>query len=263
MMAVVFAFPETFGVDTGTEQCAFEQTFRTLAAIHDRHVDESALQKTLAANDFAPPDRVWECFSAIFGANPSVRIERVTVEAMFRNAGKLCLGTCFTPFDDVAPTLRELASLKLPQALISSGWGGIEQRRAAAAGFDGPVLVGEELGVDAFSPVAFARLCEAVRLPADRIWFVGTDVQRHIAAARAAGLRTVWLNRDGREFPDDLALPDHTICTFGDLLDVVREPYTRGLLALREVLRTALGWRSAYSVGASDFTPTDERPDRD
>ncbi len=261
-MAVVFAFPETFGVDTGTERRAFEQTFRTLAAVHDRHVDERELANVLEANGFAPPDGVWTTFSALFGTNPFGPPKRDTVEAVFRNAGKLCAGECFAPFEDLAPTLRELAALKMPLALLSAGWAGIEQRRAAVMRFDGPVLVGEELGVDAASPAAFARVCEAVRLPADRIWFVGIDARRHIAAAHAAGLHTVWLNRDRRPFPLEHAHPDHTIATLGELLGVVSEPYTRGLLALRELLRAGLDWRSSHTVGVNDLLPPDDSPDR-
>ncbi len=262
-MAVVFAFPETFGVDSGTERHAFEQTVRTLAAIHDRHVDERELENILAADGFKPPDGVWATFSAAFGTNSFEPPTRETVEAVFRNAGKRCAARYFALFADVAPALRELAAMHVPQALLSAGWGGIEQRRAAVAGFDGPILVGEDLGVDVTSPAAFARVSEAVRLPADRIWFIGTDPRRHIAAARAAGLRTVWLNRGRDPFPLERIAPDHTIATFGELLRVVSGPYTRGLLGLRELLLTALETRPDHCLGASDLLPPDERPHRD
>jgi FMN phosphatase YigB (HAD superfamily) len=174
------------------------------------------------------------------------------LEALFRMAGAQCVADHFVPYDDVAPTLRELSAMSVPCVLMSAGWSSIEERKAEAVGFHGPLLLGEDLDVPLTSPRAFARVAEILKLPADRIWFVGTDARKEILPAQAAGLHTVWLNRNHAEFPALREPPEVTITTFAALLDALSEPYTRGLLAMRYILRTVLDWRPGHFVSGGD-----------
>jgi putative hydrolase of the HAD superfamily len=54
----------------------------------------------------------------------------------------------------------------------------------------------------------FERLSQELGLAAAGIAYVGDDPLLDVAAARAAGLRTVWMNRRALEWPAELAPPD-------------------------------------------------------
>ncbi|GAB4352566.1 MAG: HAD family hydrolase [Immundisolibacter sp.] len=50
-------------------------------------------------------------------------------------------------------------------------------------------------------PAIFAAACRTAGFPAAHVLHVGDDPQRDVHGARAAGMRCVWLNRDGRAWP--------------------------------------------------------------
>ena len=58
-----------------------------------------------------------------------------------------------------------------------------------------------ETGVAKPHPAIFRAASAAAGVPAGQILHVGDDPERDVHGARAAGMRTVWLNRDGREWP--------------------------------------------------------------
>jgi FMN phosphatase YigB (HAD superfamily) len=263
MIGVAFALRGTFGRDTGTERAALESVARKLASMRGWVLDETRLHRVLDATawEFATGHNVAETFFAALGSTLSRELGGVPLEALFRMAGAECVAHHFVPYDDVAPTLRELAALNLPRAVLSGGWSGIDQRKAEAAGFDGPVLIAEDLEVPATSPAAFARIAQTLTLPADRIWFVGTDPLTDIRPAAAVGMKTVWLNRDEVVFPAECDPPNITITSFGALLGALSEPYTRGSLALRYILRTVVAWRPGRVIGSDAPILSDDRPD--
>jgi 2-haloalkanoic acid dehalogenase type II len=67
-------------------------------------------------------------------------------------------------------------------------------------------------------PRIFQRACEALPVPAGEAVMVGDTPETDIQGARQAGLRTVWLNRDHRDWPANLAGPDAVIDDLGQLL---------------------------------------------
>jgi len=262
MIGVAFVLAQTFGKDVGTERAAFEHALRTLARMRGWRVDETRLDHVVNGTtwDFAPGTNLIDAFSAALGPTLSRELAGVPLEALVRMAGARCVADHFVPYDDVAPTLRELAAMSVPCVVMSAGWSSIEERKAEAVGFHGPLLLGEDLDVPLMSPRAFARVAETLKLPADRIWFVGTDASKEILPARAAGMHAVWLNRNNAEFPALREPPDVTITTFAALLEALSEPYTRGLLAMRHILRTVLDWRPGHFLSGADPILGDDEP---
>jgi HAD superfamily hydrolase (TIGR01509 family) len=153
----------------------------------------------------------------------------------------------------VRRTLERIASLGIPAAVLCNGWTRIAQREAASAGFTGHVIVSEDLGSAKPDPPAFAALADTLSLPAERIWYVGNDPARDIDGAARAGMQAVWLNPAGATYPAELAPPVRTIAQLEDLLEPLCEEYTRSLLSLRHLLRSALEWRPGH------FLPPTER----
>ena len=56
---------------------------------------------------------------------------------------------------------------------------------------------------------------------------VGDDPEFDVDGARAAGLKTVWVNRNGYEWPNELPTPDETVADLGEL-DQIMTKYHRG-----------------------------------
>jgi hypothetical protein len=142
--------------------------------------------------------------------------------------------------------------MQIPRVLVSTSWSGIAERKAAALEFDGLLLLAEEFAADPASPHGMARIALELRLPADRIWFVASDLRALVIPAQAAGMHGVWLNRTGRILPAGTLAPEATIASFDELLPLLAEPYTRGLLALRYIMRSVLEWRPGHFIPSND-----------
>ena len=71
-------------------------------------------------------------------------------------------------------------------------------------------------------PRIFQRACDALSVPASEAAMVGDTPETDVQGARRAGLRAVWLNRDHRDWPGNLARPDAVIDELGQLLGCLR-----------------------------------------
>jgi 2-haloalkanoic acid dehalogenase type II len=71
-------------------------------------------------------------------------------------------------------------------------------------------------------PRIFQRACEVLSVPASEAVMVGDTPETDVQGARRAGLRAVWLNRDHRGWPGNLARPDAVIDELGELLRGLR-----------------------------------------
>ena len=85
-------------------------------------------------------------------------------------------------------------------ALVTNGAPAVQREKLEATGigarFD-VVVVSGELGIGKPDPRIFTAALEALGVPAHDAVMVGDSVERDIAGARAARVRTVWLDRDG------------------------------------------------------------------
>ena len=265
MIGVAFALRGTFGQTDGVERAALRQVLNTFANARGVNVDAAALEGAMTEIDFTRPARtdLRSIFLSALGPRVLHQIDNVVLESMFRAEAARLARDRFVSYDDVATTLAELTGLNLPCAALGDGWPSIDRRIAEAVGFHGPIVFTEDHDIDATSPVAFARLAEALALPADRIWFVGTDPRGEIVPAIAVGMHAIWIDRDGAAYPEATPIPDATVTSFAGLLDVIGEPYTRGLLDLRLMMRTMLAWRpgrfiSADSVASIESSSNEE-----
>jgi 2-haloacid dehalogenase len=71
-------------------------------------------------------------------------------------------------------------------------------------------------------PRILQRACEALSVPASEAAMVGDTPETDVQGAHQAGLRAVWLNRDHRGWPGNLACPDAVIDELGQLLRCLR-----------------------------------------
>ena len=64
------------------------------------------------------------------------------------------------------------------------------------------LVVSEEAGVAKPSPRIFEIALERVKVRAEDAVMVGDSWTNDVEGARAAGLRAIWFNREGRDSPD-------------------------------------------------------------
>jgi HAD superfamily hydrolase (TIGR01509 family) len=121
----------------------------------------------------------------------------------------------------VDQTMEQLQKRGILVAVLTNGWNPLQKRKAEQAGFRGPVLVSSEIGERKPSMAAFGRLLHVLGTDARHTCYVGDDPHDDIAGAQDAGLQTVWIDWEGREYPDDVPPPAHTIHAFPELLEFV------------------------------------------
>ncbi len=134
------------------------------------------------------------------------------------------------PLPGAEETLAALRPL-LPLGLLTNGFVDIQRPKVERLGWDkyfAWVVVAEEVGVFKPDVAIYERMCEAAALWPGEILYVGDSPVEDVIAARKAGLRTVWVRRDGPEVARWAAEAEADY-EVADVRDVV--PLVRGLVA--------------------------------
>jgi len=122
-------------------------------------------------------------------------------------------------FPDVAPGL---ARLRRRYALASLSNGNADLSRIGLEEAFTVSLNARQIGAAKPERRCFERLAQELLLPAAAIAYVGDDPQLDVAAARAAGLRTVWMNRRALAWPQELPPADLTVSDCAQLAAALR-----------------------------------------
>jgi len=133
--------------------------------------------------------------------------ERVALEAnaIFRQARNRV-----KPYAEVVEVLE---ALRGNYVLVAVSNGNAQIEKTPLAGCFDYAFMAEEVGAAKPDPALFHAASEAAGVPLNETAHVGDDPERDVEAARKAGLRSVWINREGREWPQglpaaDLQVPD-------------------------------------------------------
>jgi putative hydrolase of the HAD superfamily len=111
------------------------------------------------------------------------------------------------PFDDAAPALTALRERGNPLAVVTNGASRSQRRKLEAAGLASlvdEVVVSGEVGSAKPDRVVFEAALAALGAPPGAAVMVGDSLRKDVAGAQAAGLRGVWLDREGRGDPGDV-----------------------------------------------------------
>lgn len=117
-------------------------------------------------------------------------------------------------YEDV---MHELPRLQRRYRLFALSNGNADLARCGVADlFEGHVSA---ISAGAAKPDAriFEALVRAAAVPRERIMHIGDDPRTDVDGARRAGLQAVWLNRERRQWPDDLPAPPRTITTLREI----------------------------------------------
>lgn len=105
--------------------------------------------------------------------------------------------------------------------VLSNGWNPLQQIKARRAGFKGRVLASADLGVQKPSPQAFAAMVAELGVDPERCFYVGDDPVSDVQGALGAGLRAIWLDQEGRSYPDELPPPTVVVHSLQDVVAAV------------------------------------------
>ena len=82
-------------------------------------------------------------------------------------------------------------------------------------------LSAADVGAPKPAPAMFRAACERLGLRPGDLVHVGDDPHLDVNAARRFGARTVWVNRAGLDWPEDLPRPHHEVDTLAPLPDLL------------------------------------------
>jgi len=106
-------------------------------------------------------------------------------------------------------------------ALLTNGAPRLQREKITALGlakyFDAIVISGE-VGLGKPDPRVFELVLDQLGAAAEESAMVGDSLQHDIAGANATGLRSIWLNRTGRQPRSDVR-PDMTVTALDELLE--------------------------------------------
>ena len=126
------------------------------------------------------------------------------------------------------PGARELVSTLAETrqvALLTNGAPDLQREKIAATGlepFFRAIAVSGEHGIGKPRPEIFHRLLGELGVTAGEALMVGNSLERDIAGARNAGIRSIWIRVPGSEEQAE-AVPDHTITSLAEIPSILQE----------------------------------------
>jgi putative hydrolase of the HAD superfamily len=220
VLAVGFDFDHTLGIDHALERVAFYQLAAELGEpLKESDVAYRAQIDTLLS-DFRAGTITLEGAVSRFVA--SLHGVHETDRADAERFREICYSLVPTHVEAM-PGARELLThlnrLAIPVAILTNGWSPLQQKKIAAVGFDGPVLVSDVIGAAKPSARAFRRLVETLALPPEAIWYVGDNPVADIGGAIAAGMRAAWVDHGELSYPQSQPPPTVRVADLHELID--------------------------------------------
>jgi putative hydrolase of the HAD superfamily len=117
-------------------------------------------------------------------------------------------------YSDVHPALERLQTRYRLFALSN---GNADIARCGLGHFFAGHITARSAGAAKPDPRIFAELLKAAGVDPAQVLHVGDDPLADVVGATRAGLQAVWLNRDARAWPADLARPARTVTTLAEL----------------------------------------------
>ena len=212
--AVLFDFDHTLGVDN--------------------HLEERMLREFADRLCVVPPND-----AALVAKLARFRAGEVSLEAMLTAAFQHCdlpddvvarykaaalsaLPSLLQPMPGAIETIDALRAQQYAVGILSNGWTELQVAKARGIGFDGAVVVSEQIGVWKPDRRAFAAAAERLGVDLTRSVYVGDSPTVDVAGAKAAGMLAVWADLEGQIYPHGVTAPDRTITTLEHLVDIIR-----------------------------------------
>ena len=226
-IAVGFDFDHTLGIDNKLERTVALEILARLAAergvAYDAAEASRAMDETLAS--YRAGREAVETGVAGFLVRFVPGLGRAAVDEAqsFREAVVERVPEFVTALPQAQEMLDALDTLGIPYAILSNGWSPLQEEKARAIGFRGPVFVSERIGERKPARAAFESL--AAHFDRRRASACGTSAtipRPTPSGALAAGMQSVWFDWEGRTYPQDAPRPNHVIHGLGELAPLLQ-----------------------------------------
>lgn len=121
-------------------------------------------------------------------------------------------------YDDVLPAL---ATLSVRYRLFAVSNGNADLGAIGLARYFERSLAARDAGVLKPDPRIFTMLLESAGVAARNALHVGDDPEADVEGARKAGIRSVWVNRQGVDWPTPLPRPGHVVASLDELVSLL------------------------------------------
>lgn len=128
------------------------------------------------------------------------------------------LPLCLRLYDDVPQFFAAVEGI--PCVLLTNGAAVSQREKVEALGIEGyfeAVVIAGEVGVMKPNPEMFMVAANRLEVPVRHMWHLGDSLMADVAGAKAAGCRSVWVNRDGRTLESSDPQPDEAVSSLADL----------------------------------------------
>ena len=118
-------------------------------------------------------------------------------------------------YDDVLPSLEQL---RTRYRLFTASNGNADLTKIGLAHFFERTVAARQVGALKPDPAIFHKVIEGTDLQAADVVYVGDDPHLDVEGARGAGMQAIWIDREGVQWPAEIAPPAHTIRSLADLV---------------------------------------------
>ena len=126
-------------------------------------------------------------------------------------------------------TLEALAQAGYKMGVVSNFYGNVETLcvEALLTPFLQTILDSAVVGIKKPDAAIFRMALEALKLPAERVGFIGDSFERDMIPAKAMGMRTFWMVGDTGKTPPEPGVVDVTVRSLADLPEHLRDEAAR------------------------------------
>jgi putative hydrolase of the HAD superfamily len=127
-------------------------------------------------------------------------------------------------FPDAQTCLDEL-SKEFSLALLTNGMSELQRKKINAVGigrYFKEIIIAGEIGFGKPDIRIFQLTLSRLNLRPEQVWMVGDNLKRDLQGAQALGMKTVWLNRDGKPGDEDI-IPDMAITNLAQLAEIIHQ----------------------------------------
>lgn len=127
------------------------------------------------------------------------------------------MGQAVTLYDDTLEVLDALKERGYVLCAATNGLARVQKPRVLALGRMDRLFCSEELGLVKPMREFFERVLQETGVRPEQCIMVGDSLRSDIAGAQSVGIKSIWINREERECPGNMA-PDESVRRLRDIL---------------------------------------------
>ncbi len=121
-------------------------------------------------------------------------------------------------YADVLPALEQL---RTRYRLFTASNGNADIGKIGLGHFFERTVHARHVGALKPDPAIFRKVIEGTDLQAHEVVYVGDDPELDVEGARGAGMQAIWIDREGAQWPAQIAPPAHTVRSLTELLELL------------------------------------------